>query len=119
MSIAVQKSFFGQDVYLANTRQKLAELYYKDPGIADSEKRVILEFWKAYDGLCEILEDKLPQFTSWFFKATSNETITRCLRSLKEDETIKLAPEKAQQRKEREEQHRKYWINNRRINGGQ
>ena len=103
---------FFQDVYLANARQKLAELYHTNPGIADSEKRAILEYWKAYDGLSEVLEDKLPQFTAWFFKSTSNETITRCLRSLKEDGTIKLSPEKIQQRQERENQHREYWRNN-------
>ena len=69
MSLAIQKGFW-QDAYLANTRQKLAELYQKNPDIAESEKRVILEYWKAYDGLSHILGDKLTQFTSWFFKST-------------------------------------------------
>ena len=106
-----QLGFFN-DVYLANTRQKLAELYQTNPSICDSEKRAILEFWKAYDGLGEVLGDKLPQFTAWFFKSTSNETITRCLRALKEDGTIKISPEKTRQRQGREQQHREFWRNN-------
>ena len=109
-NIPIQKGFF-QDVYLANTRQKLAELYHTNPSIADSEKRAILEFWKSYDGLGEVLDDKLPQFTAWFFKSTSNETITRCLRALKEDGTIKLSPKKAQERQEREQEYRQFWGN--------
>ena len=117
MTIAIQKSFFGQDVYLANTRQKLAELYQKNPDIAESEKRVILEYWKAYDGLCEILGDKLPQFTTWFFNSTSNETITRCLRALKEDGTIQLSPEKVNQRQEREQEYRQFFGNEARQRG--
>jgi len=106
-----QLGFFN-DVYLTNTRQKLAELYHTNPSIADSEKKAILEYWKTYDGLEEVLGDKIPQFTAWFFKSTSNETITRCLRALKEDGTIQLSPEKVKQRQEREHQHREYWRNN-------
>lgn len=105
-----QLGFFN-DVYLANAHQKLAALYHTNPSIVDSEKRAILEFWKAYDGLGEVLGDKLPQFTAWFFKSTSNETITRCLRALKEDGTIKLSPEKIQQRQEQEKEYRQFWGN--------
>ncbi|MFC1871654.1 hypothetical protein ACFLYF_04565 [Chloroflexota bacterium] len=109
-SIPVQKSLFGPDKYLADSRQKLAQLYFKNPEIASSEKRVILEFWKAYDGLQEVLGNKTEVFTSWFLaEATSNETITRCLRALKEDGTIPITPEKAKQRQEREKEYRRYW----------
>ena len=103
-----QLGFFN-DVYLANTREKLAELYQTNPSIAESEKRVILEYWKAYDNLSEVLGDKLSRFTDWFFKSTPNETITRCLRALKENGTIKLSSEKEQRRRDRERQHRNYW----------
>jgi len=116
MSLTIQKGFW-QDTILANTRNKLAELYHTNPGIADSEKRAILEYWKAYDGLGEILGDKLPQFTAWFFKSTSNETITRCLRALKEDGTIQLASEKIQERQEREQEARQFWGNEARQRG--
>ena len=110
-NIPIQKGFFN-DVYLANTRQKIEELYHNNASIADSEKRAILEYWKAYDGLGEVMGDKLADFTAWFFKSTSNETITRCLRALKEDGTIQLSPENVKQRQEREHQHREYWRNN-------
>ena len=118
MSIAVQKGFW-QDKVLADTRQKLAQLYFKNPSIAESEKRVILEYWQAYEGLSEVLGDKLPPFISWFLSATSPETITRCLRALKEDGTIKLNPEKLKQRQEHEQEWRSYWGNEARQRGGQ
>ena len=108
MSIAVQKGFW-QDTYLANAKDKLAELYHENPEITKSEKRVILEFWKAYDGLPQILGEKLDSFTDWFLKTTSPETITRCLRALKEDGTILLDPEKIKQREEREQEWRQFW----------
>lgn len=116
MTLTIQKGFWG-DTVLANTRNKLAELYHNNPNIAESEKRVILEYWKAYDGLTQVLGDKLTQFTSWFFNATSNETITRCLRSLKEDGTIKLSSEQLQQRQEREQEYRQFWGNEARQRG--
>ena len=50
MSLTFQKGFW-QDTILANTKKKLAELYQKNPSIAESEKRAILEYRKAYDGL--------------------------------------------------------------------
>ena len=109
MSIAVQKGFWGNDKYLADSRQKLAQLYFKNCEIANSEKRVILEFWKEYDGLSQALGNKTEAFTSWFLSATSPETITRCLRALKEDGTITISPEKAKQRQEREREYRSYW----------
>lgn len=118
MSIAVQKGFW-QDRVLADTRQKLAQLYFKNPKVADSEKRVILEYWQAYEGLSEVLGDKLSSFISWFLSATSPETITRCLRALKEDGTIVLSPEKTKQRQEHEQEWRSYWGNEARQRGGQ
>ncbi len=108
MSITVQKGFW-QDTFLADTRRKLAELYYKNPDIAQSEKRVILEFWSTYEQLSSILDDKWLPFVDWFLGATSPETVTRCLRALKEDGTIKLTQEKVKQRKEREQEWRSYW----------
>jgi len=118
MSITVQKGFW-QDRVLADTRQKLAQLYFKNPSIAESEKRVILEYWQAYEGLAEVLSDKLRAFVTWFFDASSPETITRCLRALKEDGTIKLSPEKNKQRQEQEQEWRSYWGNEAKQRGGQ
>lgn len=114
MSIAIQKGFW-QDTYLATTRQKLAELYHENPEIAQSEKRVILEFWKTYEGLPQILGDKLNPFVSWFLGATSPETITRCFRALKEDGTVKLNHEDREKRQEREQEWRQYWGNEKKL----
>ncbi|MFC1931883.1 hypothetical protein ACFLXJ_06775 [Chloroflexota bacterium] len=107
--IPVQRSMFGPDKYLADTRQKLATLYYQKPEVFEREKQVILEYWQAYEGLGDILKDKLSSFVDWFKSTTSPETITRSLRGLKEDGTIKLNPEKAKQRQEREQEWRQYW----------
>lgn len=114
MSLAVQKGFW-QDKYLADTRQKLATLYFKRPEVFENEKQVILEYWQAYEGLSKVLGGKLSDFLQWFMRSTSTETITRCLRSLKEDGTIKLDPEKAKQRQEREQEWRQYWGNEKRL----
>ena len=117
MSIAVQKSFFGADKYIADARQKLAELYFNNPEIAQSEKRCLLEFWSTYEDLSQLLGDKWEQFTEWFMKATSPETITRCLRSLREDGTVKLNKEQQEQRQEVSNTWREYWARKRKGNG--
>ena len=114
MSLTIQKGFWN-DTVIANTRQKLAELYFNNPEIVESEKRVILEYWQTYDGLAEVLEDKLPAFVCWFHKATSHETISRCLRSLKEDGTIKLNHEDTETRKKNQQEWRHYWGNEKRV----
>ena len=114
MSLAVQKGFW-QDKFLADTRQKLATLYYQKPEVFEKEKQVIFEYWKQYEGLTEILGDKLANFAAWFLNATSPETITRSLRALKEDGTIAVNPEKAKQSQEREQVWRSYWGNEARL----
>ena len=115
MSIAVQKGFWGRDKFLADTKQKLATLYYQKPEVFEKEKQGILEYWQAQEGLGNVLKDKLPVFIDWFKSITSPETITRCLRSLKEDGTIELGPDKQKQRQEREQEWRSYWGNEKRL----
>ena len=119
VSIPVQRSMFGPDKYLADTRQKLANLYYKKPGIFEKEKQVILEYWQTYEGLDGILECKLSAFIDWFKSTTSPETITRSLRALKEDGTIRLNQEQKEERKEREQEYRQFWGNEKRLRGEQ
>lgn len=107
--IPVQKSLFGTDKYLADTRRKLAELYFEDPSIAKNEKKAIIRFWQTYEGLQHVLGDIFDSFTNWFSSATSPETITRNLRGLKEDGTIRLSSEEVKKRKESEQRYRTYW----------
>ena len=106
---------FFQDTFIANTRDKLAELYNNNPDIAQSEKKCLLEYWSLYEDLSQILADKWSDFADWFMRATSPETITRCLRALKEDGTIAQSPEKAQRRQEREQEYRQFWGNEKRL----
>lgn len=114
-TIPAQRSMFGPDKYLGDTTQKLAALYYQRPEVFEKEKEVLLAYWETYEGLEDALGDKLLAFKEWFKRTTSTETITRCLRSLKEDGTIQLSPEKTRQREEREQQHRQFWGNEARI----
>ena len=114
MSLTVQKGFW-QDSILASTRTKLAELYYKKPDIAKSEKRCLLEYWSNYERLEAILGDKWQEFEEWFIGATSPETITRCLRSLKENGTILVAPKDERRRREQENGWCRYWGNEKRL----
>ena len=114
----ITKQFgFWQDVYLANTRQKLAELYYLKPEIAQSDKTCLIEYWSAYEGLSDVLGDKSEAFTQWFRNATSPSTIERCLRALKEDGTIQLSHEQAGERQEQEQECRSFWGNQKRLRG--
>jgi len=114
MSLTVQKGFW-QDSILASTRTKLAELYYNKPDIATSEKRCLLEYWANYERLEAILGDKWHEFEDWFIGATSPETITRCLRSLKENGTILVAPKDEKQRREQENGWCRYWGSEKRL----
>ena len=66
--IPVQKALFGPDKFLADTRQKLTTLYYQKPEVFEKEKQVILEYWKQYEALSEVLGDKLDNFTAWFLR---------------------------------------------------
>jgi len=115
--LPIQKGFW-QDSVIANTREKLRELYYKSPDIAQSEKLCLLEFWSQYEGLSNLLGDKWLSFVEWFLNTTSPETITRCLRSLKEEGIITLTPEQSEKREKRENSHRKYWGNDTRLRNG-
>lgn len=117
MSLTVQKGFW-QDNILASTRTKLAELYYRKPDITESEKRCLLEYWANYEQLEAILEEKWHSFKEWFINATSPETITRCLRSLKEDGTISITPKDERRRREQENGWCRYWGNEKRLRGG-
>lgn len=115
-SISIQRGFW-QDRVLADTRQKIAELYSNNPQIIDNPKQVIIEFWQAYEGLAQVLGDKLAPFIDWFKNATSPETITRCTRALKEDGTILISHEEAKQRREQEKECRSFWGNEKRVRG--
>ena len=111
MPLTVQKGFWGREKFLADTKQKLANLYYQKPEAFEKEKQVILEYWQTYEGLGNILKDKLPAFIDWFMSITSPETITRCLRSIKVDGTVRLGGEQIQQRQEREQEWHDFWGN--------
>lgn len=85
MTIAKQTGFWGFDKFIGDTRQKMEHLYENHPEVFDSEKLLMLKYWEFYEQLSLILEDKFETFKRWFLKCTSPETLTRCHRSMKED----------------------------------
>ena len=90
MTIAVQRGFWGTNTFIGDTRQKLEHLYKNHPEAFDSEKELMLKYWEFYEQLDAVLEDKFEAFKAWFLKCTSPETLTRCHRSLKEENLIPL-----------------------------
>jgi hypothetical protein len=110
MTIAVQTSFLGPDRFIGDTRQKLLHLYYKNPEAFKQEKQILLAYWCHYEGLDEILGDKLEAFTEWMVKtATPPNTISRCHRGLKEDGSIPLDPIEKDHRQEQANGWCNYW----------
>ncbi|MFC2022824.1 hypothetical protein ACFLTL_01505 [Chloroflexota bacterium] len=77
---------FWQDLYIGNIRMKLSELCSNNPHIVTDERAVLLEYWRTFDNLDAVLDDKLPEFISWWERATLPETLSRCLRSLKSED---------------------------------
>ena len=114
MTIAVQKGFW-QDTYIGNIRQKLSELCKNNPNIVTDERHILVEYWRTFDNLDAVLEDRLPNFLSWWERATLPETLSRCLRSLKAEGIVKVSPEVEQQKQEQENQWRQYFGNEARI----
>ena len=90
MTIGIQKTLWGYDKFIWDTRQKLYHLYRNHPEVFDSEKQLMVKYWEFYEQLDLVLEDKYEAFEAWFLKCTSPETLTRCHRSLKEDNSIPL-----------------------------
>ena len=111
MSLPIQKGFW-QENYIGNCRQKLADIYYNTPEACKSEKGCILEYWYIYENLNAILGDKWENFKNWFLGATSPETITRCLRSLKEDKTIQTNEKERLSREDQQDFWQQYWGEN-------
>jgi len=108
MSLPTQLGFWEEKV-IADCRSKLAELCNKNPQLATSEKRCLLEFYATYHGLAKLLDEKWLPFAQWFMSVPAPSTIDRCLRFLKESGVIPVSPEKQKQREKREQAHRNYW----------
>jgi hypothetical protein len=110
MTIAVQTSFLGPDRFIGDTRHKLLHLYHRLPEAFKNEKQILLVYWSHYEGLDEILGDRLEVFTDWLIKtATPPNTISRCHRGLKEDGSIPLAPKEKDHRQEQANGWCNYW----------
>ena len=88
MVIAKQAGFWGYDKFIGDTCRKMEHLYENHPEVFDSEKELMLKYCEFFEQLDVILEDKYEPFRQWFLKCTSAETLTRCHRSMKEDNHI-------------------------------
>ena len=119
MTIGIQKTLWGYDKFIGDAKQKMMHLYRNHHEAFDSEKQLMLKYWEFYEQLDLVLEDKYGSFKSWFLKATSPETLTRCHRSLKEEGTIQLSPEKQEKQQEREQEWRSFWGSGSRHRGEQ
>lgn len=115
MTIGIQKTLWGYEKFIGDTRQKMEHLYKNHHEAFQSEKQLMLEYWSFYEQLDAVLEDKFDSFKSWFLKATSPETLTRCHRALKEGGNIPLTDKEQKQRQEQEQQWRSYWGNEKRL----
>ena len=119
MSIAIQKNLFGFDRFIGDTRQKLLHLYHKNPDTFNREILILIEYWCHYDGLEDILAEKLEPFKSWCFnRATPPNTISRCHRALKEDGSIPVSSKEQDDRREQESQWRNYFGNEKKLARG-
>ena len=114
MSLSIQKGFW-QDKVIADTKEKLRALYLKSPDIAESDRTCLLQYWSTYENLSALLGDRWKPFVEWFLDATPPATIARCMRSLKEDETIPLTDEQVELRQAQDNTHRKHWGKERRL----
>lgn len=117
MTIGIQKTLWGYDKFTGDAKQKMMHLYRNHPEAFDSEKELMFKYWEFYEQLDVVLEDKYEAFKSWFLRATSPETLTRCHRSLKEDGSIKLTTEEKGQRQESGNHWRQFWSNEKRFRG--
>ena len=58
MTLMVQKGFW-QDAVIGNVRQELEELHHYHPKAFTSEKTCMVEYWKEFENLQEVLGDRL------------------------------------------------------------
>jgi hypothetical protein len=115
MTVGIQKTLWGYDKFIGDSRQRMMHLYDSHPEAFDSEKQMMLKYWEFFEQLDLVLEDKLEAFRVWFLKCTSPETLSRCHRSLKEDGSISLNDTEREQRQEQGNQCRQYWGNEKRL----
>lgn len=119
MQAVRQFDLFGQLQIIGDTESKLIDLYHQNPIIFNSIKRTLIEYWKT-EGLGQVLGDILPAFESWWLSsATTSETLTRCIRSLKERGVIELSDQEERERKEAQELYRDFYARRKSGNRGQ
>lgn len=74
LMLTKQLGFFGQDKFIGYIHEKLRELYRNNPEMAKDDRHVLIEYWRTFDNLDLVLEDKLPDYLDWWRRATLPET---------------------------------------------
>lgn len=116
MTIAIQAGFWGNNSFIGDTRQKLHHLHENKPDVFTQEMRLYFEYWCEYDGLEDVLEDKLEAFRNWMTrKATPSNTISRSYRDLKKDGVIPQTDEEQERRHEQESTWQTYFNNKKEL----
>jgi len=92
---------------VGDNSERIMELYRKDPNVANDDRVLMLAFWKAYDGLEDVLGDRYEDFCDWWVKqATKPESIRRSRQSLTER---KIILQKTRTAKNRENMRSGFW----------
>ena len=101
----VQGTLFGGTVITGNIVDKLTYILEEHPEAREDYKAAIALYWSEFDGLCEILGDKVTEFQEWFEEhATSPQTIrnrTQEIQNKRPDLDASSETEKWRQRRSR------------------
>lgn len=72
----IQASMFGGGVVAGDVQARVAHILREHPDTRNSYKRLMARYWRDYDGLAEVLGERLEAFEAWFAEtATSPKTL--------------------------------------------
>ena len=105
---------FPEEKRFGDIRQKIVDLYHKNPLVVEDDRLLTFEVWKE-EGLVEVLKQRsIERLMHWFlFEATDGETIRRSRRALTSDKhgppVIEVSEETQKNRRKYSDAWRKHW----------